>query len=307
MTYLSVIIPIHDRLVSTKKSLSWLIDSLERSEISNETEIIIVDDGSSDGSDQWIRKNYPDITILKGEGNLWWSGAINLGVKYALQKLKSRYILLWNNDIKPHIDYFTNLFKILSISTEPQIFGSKVLYLNEPDRIFSLGGYFNPQKGQAGIHFHRQPDKWGSENIHWDVDWCGGMGTVIPREVFEKVGLFNEIDFPQYKGDFDYCVRVRGHNLKIVLYNSLVIYNDTSTTGVGYSTDILKMFTNLFNNGSRYNISVDYKFFIQHARSSLWFINMVLKYIKYILASILCLVLRENLFKQAQLLFLKNK
>ena len=72
--------------------------------------VIIIDDGSSDGSKKWLRNNYPCVEVLEGSGNLWWSGAMNLGLDYVLSQTKAKYILLWNNDIKPSKDYFDKIF-----------------------------------------------------------------------------------------------------------------------------------------------------------------------------------------------------
>ena len=107
---ISIIIPVYNRLEVTIDGLQKLTASLKEHNLSIKShfnyEIIVVDDGSTDGTSKWIIENYPSINILKGDGNLWWSGAINLGVKYSIETLDSEHVILWNNDIFPQNNFF---------------------------------------------------------------------------------------------------------------------------------------------------------------------------------------------------------
>ena len=104
-----------------------LKESIKNSKKEDQIKIIVIDDGSTDGSTKWIKKNYSDIIILKGRGELWWSGAVNLGIKHALNNLKKEYILLWNIDTKPERQYFMHLFEILK-----DIVGPLFIYSGPP-------------------------------------------------------------------------------------------------------------------------------------------------------------------------------
>ena len=109
MINITIIIPIYNRIAVTKVGLKKLKLSLNHylkfGKKKYTFSIIVVDDGSSDQSAYWIENHYPEVIILKGDGNLWWAGSINLGSKHAINKLKSDYNITWNNDILPEIDY----------------------------------------------------------------------------------------------------------------------------------------------------------------------------------------------------------
>ena len=110
-------------------------------------QVIVIDDGSLDGSGDWIRSNYPKVLITEGDGNLWWSGSINEGARLAFKDNETTHVLWWNNDIIPEKDYFRNLVEILGGLEDNVIIGSKIYVAENPEEIWAMGGVFNPVKG----------------------------------------------------------------------------------------------------------------------------------------------------------------
>ncbi|NJO90891.1 MAG: glycosyltransferase family 2 protein [Chloroflexia bacterium] len=146
---LSILIPVFNGLDFTKKCLADLENVSQT--INNELiklNTIVIDDGSKDGTSEWINKNYPYVHVLKGNGNLWWSGGINAGIRFALENLDSNYFLLWNNDIKPNENYFQHIFDFIQDRPECSIFCSSIYFLDKPDTLISTGGYFNRKNGK---------------------------------------------------------------------------------------------------------------------------------------------------------------
>ncbi len=66
-------------MISIRLSLCWLPFN-----------VIVVDDGSTDGSYDWISNHYPQVHVLKGNGDLWWSGGMNMGIEYAINAVRLR-------------------------------------------------------------------------------------------------------------------------------------------------------------------------------------------------------------------------
>ena len=73
MSNIPFVIPVHNRLNYTKECLHIFNELKENSFFqNNHVQIVIVDDGSTDGTGDWIRANYPDVIVLEGDGNLWY-------------------------------------------------------------------------------------------------------------------------------------------------------------------------------------------------------------------------------------------
>src|SRR5690349_10490763 len=87
-----VVIPVHNRKSFTYDCIISLYNQTVHAD-----EIIVVDDGSTDGTREMLRKDFPDVHVLSGNGNLFWTASINKGIRYGLE-LGADHILTMNND-----------------------------------------------------------------------------------------------------------------------------------------------------------------------------------------------------------------
>ena len=144
MKNIAILIPVYNRISYTKECIRTLEELvINASPGKNRYHIIVIDDGSTDGTGNWLASNHPDITVLEGDGNLWWSGGINTGATFAISDIKVDYLLLWNNDIHPAPDYFIELDRLISTIPEKTIAGSKIYNLQKKNVINAFGGIFN--------------------------------------------------------------------------------------------------------------------------------------------------------------------
>lgn len=280
---IALIIPVFNRLDYTKECFH-ILDEQKGTEFfqKNVIHIILADDGSSDGTESWVKKHYPEVIILRGDGNLWWSGTMNLGVKHALDELQCDFILLWENDIIPVDDYFNNLQSVIE-GLEPGIMVcSKVFYRVQPNRIFAMGGRFDSRSGKKSLIGRGVIDNKKYSKI-LEVDWSLGQGVLIHKSIFKAVGYFDEKRFPQYSGDADFSLRVKEAGYRNLVYPNLKLLNDTETTGISHNSNMsLKEFLqSLHSIRSNSSIVKDMKFYRVHATSVLAYKALIKKYFIY--------------------------
>ena len=89
---LFIVIPVFNRKNFTKECLLSL-QTQSRKDFS----VVVVDDGSTDGTAQMLEKEFPEIIVVKSDGNLFWTAATNLGIQIALEK-GATYVMTLNND-----------------------------------------------------------------------------------------------------------------------------------------------------------------------------------------------------------------
>ncbi len=186
-----------------RKHLAQCLDSVLAQSYKN-FQAVVVDNNSSDGSIEFVRSNYPQIEVVACRKNLGYGKAINLAVKARLAKKDIHYFGILNNDIK--LDRFW-LEKIMAYSGENPgagILSGKILLYHWPKYINSTGININ----YFGYGWDRDffcPDSQ-TKRESGPVLAVTGSATLIKREVFESIGLYDQ-DYFLYYEDSDLCLR----------------------------------------------------------------------------------------------------
>ena len=224
---LYVVIPVFNRIQHTTRCLQ----TLERQSCGNFT-IVLVDDGSTDGTARLIEKRFPWVQRIAGNGSWWWTRSVNEGIRTALH-MGATHILLMNNDVWLNTDYVANL--IQAANEKPgALIGSLNLTMETPHRIFFAGiKKINPITFKE-TRYHRlfAPYQPNFSGLHPSAA-LNGRGTLIPAEVFDRIDLFDEKKMPQYGADFDFAMRARKAGFKSYISYDAIVYGDTAETGQG--------------------------------------------------------------------------
>lgn len=187
---------------------------------------VIVDDGSTDGTRYSIDLNYPEVPVLHGNGDLWWSGGTNLGIDYALEH-GADYILTINDDcvIDPHF-----LSHMVEIARQDPMYivGCRLQCQDDRDEIWSIGTTLRLEAGTLfELNFAGQ--RWSEVRDAlpdpFPVEAMAGNGVLLPRAVFETVGRYDARNMPQYHADSDLVMRAREAGFKPVISLKSVLYN----------------------------------------------------------------------------------
>lgn len=222
----AVVIPVRNRLAATVRFL----ESFRQVSYPAYT-LVVVDDGSTDGTGDVLREQFPEVVCLKGDGNLWWARSTNLGVRYALEQGYS-HVLTINNDTLVSPDFLTHLVRT-SLAHPGCIIGSRINFLSHPRVIWSVGGYMNWQEGiilQLRDHGGQEEEVLASRANPCPVEILTGCGTLVPAECYRRVGLYDAHSCPQYHADSEFILRAgkRGHAALVDL--EAVIWNDVTST-----------------------------------------------------------------------------
>lgn len=192
-----IIIPVHNRKEFTKDCLLSLIKQTYK-----DFKTIIIDDGSSDGTAEMLANEFPEVHVIKGDGNLWWTAATNHGVKYALEN-NADYVLTLNNDTIATEDFLEKMI-YWAAKTPNSLLGALALNARTEEIIYG-GEIINWKFANSKFLLDILPrEKW--HGLH-EVTHFPGRGLLIPIEVFSKVGLYDEKHFPHYAADYDFTHR----------------------------------------------------------------------------------------------------
>jgi GT2 family glycosyltransferase len=238
-----IIVPVHNRLHFTTSCIESLALQTYR-----QFRIVIVDDGSCDGTDSYIREHYPDIILLRGDGTLWWTGALNLAVREVLSMSldKNDYILTLNNDLVVWPDYLQSLLTIAQQYNDA-IVGSVSVHIDDPEHVHFSGTKWNSKTAKY------RPFLKGRYSYTWlkdtqltvKTDLLPGRGILIPISAFRKLGLYDNRAFPHYMADEDFSLRARKAGYALLISTRAAVLNHVSATGINNKRRSLKYFVDV--------------------------------------------------------------
>jgi len=243
-----IIIPVYNRKQMTRACL----ESLSRQNYRN-FEIIVVDDGSLDGTEAMIKDQFPHVQVLRGDGNLFWTKAINLGVQTALKEAANNdYILTVNNDLTVNPDYLDQLISLAEKSPKSLI-GS--IFIDADDNEIVLDGGVlihwltaKFEKLNAGKKYKELMDEG---KAFQEVDVLSGRGALIPARVFKEIGLYNAEQLPHHEADYEFSIRAKRKGYKLLVSYMATVMSNAEVVVPGrkicanYWKDYLKSFTSI--------------------------------------------------------------
>jgi GT2 family glycosyltransferase len=179
-------------------------------------EIIVLDNGSTDGSLQVVKKSFPNVIVIESRVNLGYSQGNNA----AIQQSKGDVIVLLNQDTIVNKNWIKEII-IASQKTNVGIIGCKIYYPNSKIIQSSgckviLSGYTVPKESLKIDN--------GQFDDTIEVDYVPGTAMAIKRVVIEKIGLLDST-YSAYYEDVDYCFRARNMGFKIIVTQKSTLYH----------------------------------------------------------------------------------
>lgn len=169
-------------------------------------EILIVDNGSRDGSAERLRAALPQVEVIAAGRNLGFTGGCNLGMKRALEE-GADYVLLINNDTVVKPDFLAELLAESERHPRAGMVSPKIYYYDDPQRIWWAGGTFSLWQG-VPRHLGWKKVERGLYEVARPLDWATGCGVLLKSAALQDVGLFDEKIFANGE-DLDLSLRMR--------------------------------------------------------------------------------------------------
>lgn len=171
-------------------------------------EVIISDDGSTDGSVEFLKKNFPQVKVTKHK-RLGFAGNCNLGVKSA----KGEIVVLLNTDVVPEKDFLKPLIKDFK---DPKIFAVSFNEKNDPKLSWTKG------KFKRGYIIHQAQKK--DNKIH-QTFWVSGGSGAFRRSMWQQLNGMDDLFSPFYWEDLDLCYRAQKRGWKLIWQPKSGVYH----------------------------------------------------------------------------------
>lgn len=224
--------------------LDSVLASLEGQTLSN-FEVILVDNGSTDGSCSFVTANYPWVHLIELAENFGFCGAVNAGIRAA----KAPYVLLLNNDTEVKEDFVEEMLAAIRRHKNAFSCGARMVQYHDRDRLDDVGNYYcalgwSFARGRGkDIHAYETEDKIFSA--------CAGA-AIYRKKIIEKIGYFDEEHFA-YLEDTDIGYRARIYGYENWYAPKAIVYH----VGSGTSGSRYNQFKTRYS--SRNNIYLIYK------------------------------------------------
>ena len=223
MKTVSLIIPNYNG----KEYIGACLESLKDQDF-KDFEVIVVDNGSEDGSADYVESAFPEVRLIRLSRNFGFSRAVNEGLKAS----ESEYALLLNSDTRADAGFVGALYR--AISADANIFSAsaKMLQMSSPDRIdgagdlyCALGWAFARGKGKGKHRYTKPCDVFAA---------CGGA-AIYRRSLLDEVGWFDEFHFAYLEDiDIGYRAKIMGHR-NVYAPDAVVWHMGSAVTGSRYN------------------------------------------------------------------------
>lgn len=209
-----VVLPVHNRLSITRK----FIEHLKRQTYNN-YHLVLVDDGSTDGTAEYVKSRIDNLTVLHGNGNLWWAGALTKAYRYLSRIDADDDDLVWinNDDSIFEPDYFETIVNDRALKPKTLVISpGHCLHTDFIERGFAIDW--------SKVQFHKL--KEGEK-----PDCLTTRGLYMLFSTYKALGGLHPWLVPHYLSDLEYTIRAKRRGYSLVISESSRIYVDRTTTG----------------------------------------------------------------------------
>lgn len=222
MSKTTVVIPNYNGI----KYIEACLESLRTSTVP--TDIIVVDNGSEDGSRELVLEKFKEVKVIALQENTGFCHAVNVGIEAA----STPYIFLLNNDTTIKEDAIEVLEKDMEKFEKAFSVQSKMVKMQNPDEIDSAGDLYCALGWAFAIGKDKKASKY--QGLHRVFSSCGGA-SIYRKPVLDEIGLFDENHFAYLEDvDLGYRANIFGYE-NYADMNSLIYHAGSGFSGSRYN------------------------------------------------------------------------
>ena len=222
ITGISIVIPNYNGVNLLPQTLPPLLEAIKTTGMAYE--VIVADDASTDGSVDMLARDFPSIQVLQLPSNGGFSKTANQGIAHA----RYPWVLLLNSDVKLTLDYFE---KVLPYTKEKMLLGVTGQIIGwEDDTIQDGGKYPVFQGAKMKTSYDYVPTHLTGETERYPCFYLSGANAFLNKEVFLKIGGFNELFSPFYVEDAELSLRAWRLGYASYYAHSAICRHRTSST-----------------------------------------------------------------------------
>lgn len=214
-----VLIPVFNRIALTQS----LIACLRRQVLNIPLRILVINDGSTDGTGEWLA-DQNDIKVLNGDGSLFWGGAVDLALNYLEDRIGAKdWVLLMNNDTTVDDDFVQRLLDTAQ-DNAPAAVGSVVRDEADHGRLLSIGACVDAWRLLThDLLDNAQPQPLSDAVL--EVDVLSGRGVLFPMASLIAAGGMRRRILPHYLADYEVSLRVRKFGWRLLVSTAAAVYS----------------------------------------------------------------------------------
>jgi GT2 family glycosyltransferase len=199
--------------------------------------VVVVDNGSSDGSADAVEREFPEATVIRSPDNKGVAGGRNLGARWVLENLGAEFLVFIDNDTMLEPEAVGELARAAGEDATIGLVAPKAFRRKGDRRLLSAGGLrFNPYTGSIGDLASGELDD-GRFDDPRDIQACPGFAFLVRREVFARIGFFDEHFNPYGWEDGDFSLRAGRAGYRLVYAPRAVVYHLGGRIGRGAVTE----------------------------------------------------------------------
>ena len=191
-------------------------------------DVVVIDNGSTDGTVEYVNKNFPKVKVIRIEKNRGYSGGFNFGLDYAFNQNDADYVLITNNDVKADSRVITELVKVAETENEIGFVTGKVYYYDKPDTLQTVGKKEDPVRWKGGHIGNKEIDNGQYEKI-CERFFADDIFTLVSKNLYKETGGY-DTTFQFQSEEYDWQARGKALGYKIMYTPYAKIWHKESMT-----------------------------------------------------------------------------